>query len=77
MIAIGVAGAYGAGMASNYNSRPLVAEAMVDAKRHALVRPRQDLAELVAHDRLAPWLAPATASRRTPIGPPAKPRVKK
>jgi diaminopimelate decarboxylase len=48
LVAIGGTGAYGAAMASTYNSRPLAAEVMVDGARHAVVRRRQCLEELVA-----------------------------
>ncbi|WP_293761060.1 diaminopimelate decarboxylase [uncultured Aquitalea sp.] len=42
------AGAYGATMSSNYNSRPLLAEAMVDGGAARLIRRRQTMAELLA-----------------------------
>ena len=42
------AGAYGASMASNYNSRPLVAEVLVEGGKDRLIRRRQTVAELVA-----------------------------
>ena len=41
LLAIGSAGAYGAAMASDYNSRPLIAEIMVKGDDFAIVRPRQ------------------------------------
>ena len=41
------AGAYGASMSSNYNSRPLIAEVLVDGGQYRLVRRRQTLAELI------------------------------
>lgn len=41
-------GAYGASMSSNYNSRPLIAEVLVDGGQARLVRRRQTLAELLA-----------------------------
>ena len=50
------AGAYGAVMASTYNSRPLVPEVLVDGERYAVVRPRQTVEELIAADRIPPWL---------------------
>src|SRR5262245_25140213 len=40
LIMIRSAGAYGAVMASTYNSRPLVPEVLVDGKRFAVTRPR-------------------------------------
>lgn len=51
------AGAYGAVMASSYNTRPLIAEVMVKDKSYAVVRPRLDEDQLIALDRRAPWLA--------------------
>jgi len=42
------AGAYGATMSSNYNSRPLAPEVMVDAGQVTLVRRRQEMRELLA-----------------------------
>ncbi|MCS6986967.1 MAG: diaminopimelate decarboxylase [Sphingomonadaceae bacterium] len=59
LVALMTAGAYGATMASTYNSRPLVPEVLVRGDRWALVRPRLTPAELAAHERLAPWLAEA------------------
>ena len=50
------AGAYGAVMASTYNTRPLVPEVLVDGDRYAVVRPRQTVEELIAADRIPPWL---------------------
>ena len=41
-------GAYGASMSSNYNSRPLCAEVLVDAGRARLIRRRQLMQELLA-----------------------------
>jgi diaminopimelate decarboxylase len=42
------AGAYGASMSSNYNSRPLIAEVLVDGEEHRLIRRRQTVDELLA-----------------------------
>jgi diaminopimelate decarboxylase len=42
------AGAYGAAMSSNYNSRPLIAEVLVDGGAHRLIRRRQTVDELLA-----------------------------
>ena len=63
LIAIGAAGAYGAVMASTYNARPLVPEVLVDGDRFAVVRPRQTHEELIALDRLPPWLEDVKAPR--------------
>ena len=46
------AGAYGMTMSSNYNSRPRAAEVMVDGDRVALIREREPLEGLWAHERL-------------------------
>ena len=46
------AGAYGASMSSNYNSRPLIAEVLVDGDQHRLIRRRQTVQELIALEQL-------------------------
>jgi len=46
-------GAYGASMASTYNSRPLAAEVLLDHGRHALIRRRQSLDEMLAGEQSA------------------------
>lgn len=56
LVAFMTAGAYGATMASTYNSRPLVPEVLVDGDRWAVVRPREGIAEQLARERIAPWL---------------------
>jgi diaminopimelate decarboxylase len=50
------AGAYGFVMASNYNTRPMAAEVLVNGKQAALVRERQAVREIWAGEKLAPWL---------------------
>ncbi|MBR7799758.1 diaminopimelate decarboxylase [Undibacterium fentianense] len=42
------AGAYGASMSSNYNSRPLIPEVLVDGDTMQLIRRRQTIQELIA-----------------------------
>ncbi len=54
LLAIFSAGAYGMSMSSNYNTRPRVAEIMVDEARHHLVRARETVAELFAGERRLP-----------------------
>ncbi|MBV8593704.1 MAG: diaminopimelate decarboxylase, partial [Caulobacteraceae bacterium] len=56
LVAFMTAGAYGAAMASEYNSRPLVAEALVRGADYAVVRPRDTYAAMLAREPLAPWL---------------------
>lgn len=53
LMMIKAAGAYGAAMASSYNSRPLAAEVLLDRGRYAIVRCRQTLETLVADERPA------------------------
>jgi diaminopimelate decarboxylase len=55
-LAVMTAGAYGAVQAGTYNTRALVPEVLVRASEWALVRPRLSVEELIALDRLAPWL---------------------
>ena len=48
LLVIQDAGAYGASMSSNYNSRPLAAEVLVDGEASRLIRRRQTVEELLA-----------------------------
>ena len=50
------AGAYGFVMASNYNTRSLAAEVLVNGKKSALVRERQPVTEIWRGEKTAPWL---------------------
>lgn len=50
LLVIGVAGAYSYAMASNYNSKPLVAEVLIENGTPHLVRRRQSLDELIQHE---------------------------
>jgi diaminopimelate decarboxylase len=50
------AGAYGATMASTYNSRPLVPEVMVDGGKFAIVADRIKAETVLAAERLPEWL---------------------
>jgi diaminopimelate decarboxylase len=56
LLAVMSAGAYGAVLAGTYNSRALVPEVLVRSSEWALVRPRVAAEQLIALDRLAPWL---------------------
>ena len=47
------AGAYGASMSSNYNSRPRTAEVLVDGNKAHLIRRRENLSELWALESIA------------------------
>ena len=57
------AGAYGAVMASDYNSRPAAAEVLVDGARYAVVKPRIEPAVRFADESLPPWLAAPALER--------------
>jgi diaminopimelate decarboxylase len=50
------AGAYGAVMSSEYNTRPLVPEVLVDGARWAVIRPRPTYEEMLAREPMADWL---------------------
>jgi diaminopimelate decarboxylase len=54
-LALMSAGAYGSVMGSNYNSRPLPAEVLVNGKKAAIVRQRQEVADIWAGETTAPW----------------------
>jgi diaminopimelate decarboxylase len=56
LLAVMTAGAYGAVQAGTYNTRALVPEVLVRASEWAVVRPRVTAEELIALDRLPPWL---------------------
>lgn len=56
LVAVMTGGAYGAVMASTYNSRLLVPEVMVNGSRHCVVRPRPSYDDLIALDRMPEWL---------------------
>ncbi|HET9627091.1 MAG TPA: diaminopimelate decarboxylase [Kofleriaceae bacterium] len=50
---IGAAGAYGAAMASNYNTRPRAPEVLVDGDRFTVIRDRETYEHLLAGERIA------------------------
>jgi diaminopimelate decarboxylase len=56
LLAVMTAGAYGAVMASTYNSRPLVPEVLVDGSRWHVVRPRPSIEALIGLDSVPNWL---------------------
>ena len=53
LLAIRCTGAYGASMSSTYNSRPLIAEILVDEGRYAVIRRRQSFEEMIAGEQAA------------------------
>ena len=46
-VAIADVGAYGMSLASNYNTRPIIAEIMVNGSKHKLIKKRQSLENLI------------------------------
>ncbi|MRX49125.1 diaminopimelate decarboxylase [Paracoccus sp. S-4012] len=56
LVAFRSAGAYGAVMASEYNSRPLVPEVLVDGDHFAVIRARPSVDEMLARDSIPEWL---------------------
>jgi len=55
LLAVMSAGAYGFVMASNYNSRPLPAEALVRGNKVALIRKRQTIDDLIRNEVDPTW----------------------
>ena len=56
LVAFRSAGAYGAVMASEYNSRPLIPEVLVHEDQFAVIRARPTFDEMIARDTLPSWL---------------------
>jgi diaminopimelate decarboxylase len=56
LIAFRSAGAYGAVMASEYNSRPLVPEVLVSGDQFAVIRARPTFDEMLGRDTIPAWL---------------------
>lgn len=56
LVAFRSAGAYGAVMASEYNTRPLVPEVLAKGDQFAVIRRRPDFDEIINRDTIPPWL---------------------
>ncbi len=56
LIAVAMAGAYGAVMGSTYNTRPLPPEILVSGETWSFIRQRQSLDTLIGLDRIPDWL---------------------
>lgn len=56
LVAFRSAGAYGAVMSSEYNSRPLIPEVLVHQDQYAVIRERPSFDEIINRDRLPEWL---------------------
>ncbi len=61
LLVVRTVGAYGSVMASNYNSRLLLPEVLVKGGEFAVVRRRQTYDELLATNRMPPWLEAGAA----------------
>ena len=57
LVAFRSAGAYGAVMSSEYNSRPLIPEVLVSGSRFDVVRSRPTYDEMLSRERIPDWLA--------------------
>ena len=55
LLAIRTSGAYGAVMSSNYNSRPLAAEVLVNSDVFEIVRRHQTTEEMLALEEMPSW----------------------
>jgi diaminopimelate decarboxylase len=56
LIAFRSAGAYGAVMASEYNTRPLIPEVLVNGDQFAVIRERPSFDEIINRDTIPEWL---------------------
>lgn len=56
LIAFRSAGAYGAVMSSEYNSRPMIPEVLVHGDQFAVIRARPTYEEMIARDTIPEWL---------------------
>jgi diaminopimelate decarboxylase (EC 4.1.1.20) len=56
LVAFRSAGAYGAVMSSEYNSRPLIPEVLVKGGEFALIRARPSFEEMLSRDTIPEWL---------------------
>ena len=56
LVAFRSAGAYGAVMSSEYNTRPLIPEVLVNEHQFAVIRPRPTFDEMINRDTIPEWL---------------------
>uniref|UniRef100_UPI0040471073 diaminopimelate decarboxylase n=1 Tax=Yoonia sp. TaxID=2212373 RepID=UPI0040471073 len=56
LVAFRSAGAYGAVMSSEYNSRPMIPEVLVQGDQFAVIRARPTYEEMIARDTIPTWL---------------------
>jgi len=63
LVAFMSAGAYGAVMGSEYNSRPLAPEVLVRDADWAIVRPRPTYDEMMAREPMPGWFSPSPRAK--------------
>ena len=56
LVAFRSAGAYGAVMSSEYNTRPLIPEVLVQRDQFAVIRPRPTFDDIINRDTIPAWL---------------------
>jgi len=57
LVAFMTAGAYGAAMSSEYNTRPLAPEVLVNGSDFAIIRQRPTYEEMLQREQMPAWLA--------------------
>lgn len=67
LVAFTSAGAYGAVMASTYNTRPLVPEVLVKGDQFAVIRPRQTYEEILGSERMPDWMTDEHMDRQAAV----------
>ena len=64
LLAVRTAGAYGAVMASSYNSRPIVPEVLVGGGSYSVVRPRPSYRDMMAGESIPDWVRSGSDRQR-------------
>ena len=49
-------GAYGSVMASNYNSRGLPAEILINSNKHKIIRDKENIQTMIEKDKVPEWI---------------------
>ncbi|MEE2970995.1 MAG: diaminopimelate decarboxylase [Pseudomonadota bacterium] len=68
LLAVRSAGAYGAVMASSYNTRPSAPEILVKGSLHEVIRARETYEKVLARDRMPDWLKESLLDERRDPG---------
>jgi diaminopimelate decarboxylase len=64
LLVVRTAGAYGAVMASSYNSRPIVPEVLVGGGNYTVVRPRPSYRDMMAGETIPDWVQAGSDRQR-------------